>query len=253
MGKAKPDQVVVHRIDLQPSVKQSLDDAIMLNAATKTLSAAATAISGIAAGMGTLLAAGFGAYVAAWGAGQVKEHILDPMVEANRADMAESQIYAHGQITAFVTSLNWSMSWDEVRTYWQQFLTSELGQELTSTPPLGEANMMNRCFAFLTQFWMARGGTQVEYIEGLGQFASAGPKTPAEAWAEWYPIDEAINDGVWETTQGSPVRYTVVQAAANTNTRFMPLYYTPLGLGIRAQGNLIERGLNWAFGRKRRR
>jgi hypothetical protein len=239
MGKAKPDQVVVHRIDLQPSVKQSLDDAIMLNAATKTLSAAATAVAGIAAGMGTLLAAGFGAYVAAWGAGQVKEHILDPMVESNRADIAANQIHAHGSIAAFVTSLNWSMSWDEVRTQWQQFLTSDLGQELANTPPLGEANAMNRCFAFLSHFWLARGGQQVAYIEGTGQFAEGGPKTPAEAWAEWYPVEEAINDGVYEETGGNPYLYTATQYATR---------YTPIGMAVRAQGNIVTRGLNWILG-----
>lgn len=238
MGKAKPDQVVVHRIDLQPSLKQSLDDAIMLNAATKTLSAGATAIAGIASGMGALLAAGFGAYVAAWGAGQVAETILDPIVEGQRADIAAEQIQAHGSVAAFVTSLNWSMPWEEVRSQWSEFLSSDLGQELIRTPPGGQENIMNRCFAFLSQFWLGRGPDQVAYFQGTGQFAQAGPKTPSEAWAEWYPIEEAINDGVYTETGGNPYLYTANRAFG----------YTPIGIAVRAQGNLIQRGLRWAFG-----
>tara|TARA_R100001163_G_C5066426_1_gene204834 strand:- start:67 stop:771 length:705 start_codon:yes stop_codon:yes gene_type:complete len=216
LGKAKPDQVVVHRIDLQPSLKQSLDDAIMLNAATKTLSAGATAIAGIATGMGGLLAAGFGAYVAAWGAGQIADAVLDPIVEQNRANVAAAQIQGHGSVAAFVTSLNWSMPWEEVRSQWSEFLTSDLGQELIRTPPTGQENIMNRCFAFLSQFWLGRGPDQVAYFEGTGQFAQNGPKTPAEAWADWYPIEEAINDGVYSETGGRPYVYVTERAAQVT-------------------------------------
>lgn len=215
MGKPKPDQVVVHRLDLQPSLKQSLDDAIMIGAATKTLSAAATAISGIATGFGTLLAAGFGAYVASWAAGEIKEEVLDPIVENIRSNIADDQVQAHGSIAAFVTSLSWSMSWEDVRTQWQDFLTSDLGRELANTPPLGETNIMNRCFAFLSLFWLGRGPDQVAYYEGTGQWAGQGSKSPAEAWAEWYPVEEAINDGVYTTTGGNPVRYTAETVALN--------------------------------------
>lgn len=240
MGKAKPSQVIVHRLDLQPSLKQSLDDAIMLNAATKTMTAAATAVSGIAAGVGTLLAAGFGAYVTAWGAGQVKEKVLDPAVESIRSDIASEQVHAHGSVSAFVTSLNWSMPWSDVRTQWNQFLSSDLGQELAATPPTApDVNIMGRCFAFLSHFWLGRGPDQVAYIQGINQFAGGGPKTPPEAWAEWYPVEEAINDGVYETTGGNPYIYTATQAAK----------YTPIGIGIRTQANVVERGLKWIFGR----
>jgi hypothetical protein len=215
MGKSKPDQVIVHRIDLQPSLKDSLDNAILVGGAARTLQGLGQAIGGIAAGMGTFLAAGFGAYMASWAAGEIKEEVLDPIVENIRSNIADTQVQAHGSIAAFVTSLSWSMSWEEVRSQWQDFLTSDLGRELANTPPLGDANVMNRCFAFLSLFWLGRGPDQVAYYQGTGQWAGQGPKSPAEAWAEFYPVEEAINDGVYETTGGNPVRYTAETVALN--------------------------------------
>lgn len=208
MGKSKPDQVIVHRLDLQPSLKDSLDNAILIGGAARTLQGLGQAVGGIAAGMGTFLAAGFGAYAAAWAAGEVKER-LDKVVQQNRENIAANQIQAHGSVTAFVSSLNWSMTWNEVLAEWRVFLASDLGQSLFYTLPQGDANIMARLYAFLRHFWQERTATASEYIAGTGSFAVDGPKTPTEAWADWYTVEEVINDGVYSETQGQPVRYTV--------------------------------------------
>ena len=71
---------------------------------------------------------------------------------------------------------------------------------------------MARLYAFLRHFWQERTASASAYIAGSGQFANNGPKTPTEAWADWYTVDEAINDGVYSETGGQPFRYTVREA-----------------------------------------
>lgn len=208
MGKSKPDQVIVHRLDLQPSLKESLDNAVMIGGAATAMQGIGAAVGGIASGMGAFLAAGFGAYLTAWAAGEVKER-LDKVVQQNRENIASNQIQAHGSVTAFVSSLNWSMTWNEVLDEWRVFLASELGQSLFHTLPSGDENIMSRLYAFLRHFWQDRTVAASDYIAGTGQFVAEGPRTPTEAWADWYTVEEVINDGVYSETGGQPVRYTV--------------------------------------------
>ena len=203
--------MIVHRIDLQPSLKQSLDDAIVIRGVSQSVLGLGHAIGGIAAGLGSFLAAGFGAYVAAWAAGEIKEK-LDKVVQQNRENIAANQIQAHGNVTAFVSSLNWSMTWQEVLGNWRVFQATDLGQSLFHTLPSGDENIMSRLYAFLRHFWQERSTSASEYIAGTGSFALDGPKTPTEAWADWYTIDEAINDGVYSATQGQPIRSTIRDA-----------------------------------------
>jgi len=61
MPRAKADSVVIHRIDMQPAVKESFDAYLAATAATNAVSAAASAlvglVSALAAPMGGILAA----------------------------------------------------------------------------------------------------------------------------------------------------------------------------------------------------
>ena len=65
MPKAKSDQVITHRIELQSPERELLETAILANAASKSLQGIATGLGTAIAGLGQMIAPAMGA-LAAW-------------------------------------------------------------------------------------------------------------------------------------------------------------------------------------------
>jgi hypothetical protein len=227
VGKSKPDKVIVHRLDLQPSTKQFLEDAMLINAASKIPMAVGTAVGGIAAGLGSLLGAGFAAFIAAKAAGEIKD-VLDETVipEVKKqigGDVLEERLDDYQYVVAFIGTLNWSTPWFGsgvtygVWNLWETWYATPRTQEIAAKSEYGDkdANIVVRVWKFLSHFWHDRTADATAFIEGTGQWANQGPVTPQEAWDLWYTVEEVLNDSVYQKTKGQPVAYTLKWAAEN--------------------------------------
>lgn len=81
MPKAKPDQVIVHRIDLQPSVKDLGEGLVLGNAVGNALSGAGALIGGVGTAIGGILRP-FGGAVTALAALWIADRTFDEVLDA---------------------------------------------------------------------------------------------------------------------------------------------------------------------------
>ena len=89
MPKAKSDQVITHRIELQNTERELLETAVLANAAGKTLSGVAMAMGTAIAGLGQMIAPAMGALTAWYIADKTIDEIRE-IGERQKSDMEEN-------------------------------------------------------------------------------------------------------------------------------------------------------------------
>jgi hypothetical protein len=87
MPKAKSDQVITHRIELQNTERELLENAVLANAAGKALSGVAMAMGTAIAGLGQMIAPAMGA-LTAW---YIADKTLDEIKELGERQKTEMQ------------------------------------------------------------------------------------------------------------------------------------------------------------------
>jgi len=106
MPKAKSDQVITHRIELQKTERELLETAVLANAAGKTLSGVAMAIGTAVAGLGQMIAPAMGALTAWYIADKTFDEIKE-LGERQKTGMEENLAEAYeGTYGAIVAWLN---------------------------------------------------------------------------------------------------------------------------------------------------
>ena len=114
MPKAKPDQVIVHRIELQETERATLEAALAGRFVTNAAQAGASVLSGI----GAVLAPFSGvlsAMAAVWIGGQtwdqLKEKVLDPIVENIRQPHIDRYAGDYSMIVAWLNAQYANQGW----------------------------------------------------------------------------------------------------------------------------------------------
>lgn len=107
MPKAKSDQVITHRIELQNTERELLENAVLANAAGKALSGVAMAMGTAIAGLGQMIAPAMGALTAWYIADKTLDEIKE-IGERQKAEaeenLAESYEGAYGAIVAWLNA-----------------------------------------------------------------------------------------------------------------------------------------------------
>lgn len=202
MPKAKPDQTIVHRIELQQSERDTLEAALAGNFVTNAVSAAGSVFTGI----GYMLAPFGGALTAIaglWIADKTIDEILDAAKDAGEAQKQrnEETYYESGnkyldRVRAWIQTIYANEGWDGLceRSNFVEFLQ-------TSSNPLDNLN-------YIPMFVIDRLGQFLALIcnpdyapQGIPIRESG--KTPALLWTEFYTVEEYGSDAYYHDTNGT--------------------------------------------------
>ena len=202
MPKAKPTQVIVHRIELQQSERETLELAVAGNVATNAVSAAGAVFSG----MGSMLAPfapAFGALTAMW----IGDRTLDLIREdgERRKQQIEDE-YAESKPT-----------YDAIISAWLNSKYSEGGWDAVCSTE----NIEGLMFDQLTQFstfsvggFASKGGLGqripqwyfdefIKFLNTVCASTNLGDETPAELWVQWMDEETYGQAAYYADTGGS--------------------------------------------------
>ena len=211
MPKAKPDRVVSHRIELQETEREVLKTYLTVNAATNGVRAVGALLTPFTG----LLGAAAAAYLALYTA----EEIADAMKSAADRAVTDTQAYyaryvvdKYQEFSALMQTKTWDdFSPEKFQTKGKDMVkeVQDFGREMAQTSD-SAVHLGRQISTFITNFL---GQTQqIDSAQEQGW-------TPSEAWANYYPIEEAINDavsqrgGITNTIDGI-LRFTTVQGWA---------------------------------------
>ena len=195
MPKSKPNQVIVHRIELQQSERDMLELAV----AGRTATNAVSAIGAVFSGIGTMLAPfapAFGALTALW----IGDRTLDAVREdAERRkqeiedEYAESKSTYDALISAWLNAKFAEGGWDAIcdyESYAQALLADQAGA------PVSWGGFGQRIPQwYFTQFLV--------FLQTVCNSANLGDKTPSELWVEWMSAEEYGQAAYYYATGGS--------------------------------------------------
>ena len=159
------------RFELQQSERDTLEAYLAANGVGQVLQ-----------GVGAVLApfsAAFSVFVAAYLAGEIVDEVkesLDAIVNRNRESLAQPASDSYGAITAYLYPLTWPVDYIEAKAF-------------NSSETIPQEFMRVRFLAFINMVEQANPLFRVHVIE-------AG-KTPAEAWSEFYPYEEMLNEAIY--------------------------------------------------------
>jgi len=173
--KPKATEVIVHRIDLQPSMKESMDNFLI----GKTVTNALQAVGSIASAAGPALAVLVGWWIADKTLDDLKGG-LDKIVENTRGKISEGAAADYQAISAFLYPMTYPLDYHAMGLF-------KKGPDGKKTN-IKLKWMRKRFQAFMNQT------QQVMFIAEMQKQN----KTPAEAWALFYPWEEMENEAVAE-------------------------------------------------------
>ena len=179
MPKAKPDQVIVHRIELQETERATLEAALAGRFVTNAVSGAGAVLSGIGSALAPFAGA-ISAMAALWIAGRTFEEISESIKETKEAAedywswvSPSKTLETYQFIVAFFQAAN---GWDDLQTR-----TGELAKELDSRNVSPLLNMKLSAF-----FKTTRASHRT-----TGQWP---PTSPAKAWLNFYSVQDYYRD-----------------------------------------------------------
>ena len=197
MPKAKPTQVIVHRIELQQSERDMLELAVAGNVATNAVSAAGSVLSGIG-NMLVPFAPAFGALAALW----IGDKTLDVIRSECRAKKEEiEQEYASNKsvydsiIAAWLSSKFAEGGWDAVcsRDNRIELLRGQYN-------PFGSAGMTGLGRP-IPQWYLNQ---LLQFLDTVcNNLGNVGNQTPSELWVQWMSEEEYGQSAYYEDTNGS--------------------------------------------------
>lgn len=195
MPKAKPDQVVVHRVELQEKEREMLENYILFNGGIRAIGAVGSVVGpAMAAVAGPLV----GWYIAQWTIDDYKEW-LDTRVEGVRNLYANPAINVYNDLCAVFQSASWS-TFENIDLYMmlQDSVEAELGQY--DNPYWDEwiRELKQRARLFMVNFNGPEGA-------GRRRIAQSQNWNVVTAWQNWYPQDEMVNDVIYSRKTGGLV------------------------------------------------
>lgn len=179
MPKAKPDKVIVHRIELQETERATLEAALAGRFVTNAAQAGAALLSGVGSALAPFSGV-LSTLAALWIAGRSIEEIQESIKEVKEAAedywswvSPSKTLETYQFIVAFFQASN---GWDDLQTR-----TSELAKELDSR---NVSPLLNKR---LTAFFKQSRNTH----RTTGQWP---PYSPAKAWIAFYSAQDYYRD-----------------------------------------------------------
>lgn len=194
MPKAKPTQVIVHRIELQQTEREALEAALAGNFVTNAVSAAGSVFTGL----GNMLAPFGGALTAIAGL-WLADKTLDEALDAARA---------HGEKTKERLEESFQEEGSKEIAYYSAWLSAKYGEGgwdavcAGRTELLGEYyNPTNPARALMGPQWFFD-----EFMRFLANVCDpdnvmARSHNPSDLWAEWYDVEQYGKDAYYWAQQ----------------------------------------------------
>jgi hypothetical protein len=206
MSRRKPDQVITHRIELQQSERDTLEAAL----AGRFVTNAASSIGSMLSGFGAALAPFSGALTAlaaVWIADrswdELKEKVLDPIVEKIQAPVLAKYAGDYAEIVAWLNASYAQTGWGFLQTdsssresYMQsaEFNSAMWRGHGVDHPTLGRIEVSGMR---IMPSWLVDRFDSFIYTMKQNTAADKEKKTPAEWWVQFYPYDEFENEIIW--------------------------------------------------------
>ena len=187
MPKAKPTQVIVHRIELQESERTTLDLALAGKFATNGISA----VGSVLAGVGTMLAPFSGA-LTALAALWIADRTIEEVIESVK-DHAQK---TREQAGTWITEKSGMIGYYELISAWLNMMMGRGGWPMIFQEFSGFVQMMQA--QKVPQFLIDRFTQIIQTMSDLDQGQTAGGNiedhSPDEWWTLFYPMDEYENE-----------------------------------------------------------
>lgn len=217
MPKAKPDQVIVYRIELQETERATLEAALAGRFVTNAVSGAGAVLSGIGSALAPFSGA-ITALTAVWIAGrsweELVEKVLDPIIDNIQRPHLERYAGDYAMIVAWLTAQYSSQGWDFLETdnsSHEAYLNSAEGvaqlwrnPHAIHHPTLGEfggaegfGGETYRQWEEMMPSWLVDRFQSFIYTMKQTTATGIGQKTPAEWWVQFYPYAEFENEIIW--------------------------------------------------------
>ena len=198
MPKAKPTQVIVHRIELQESEREMVELAVAGNVLTNAVSAAGSVFTGIGS-MLAPFAPAFGALAALW----IGDRTLDAVREDGERrrqqiedEYAESKPTYDAVISAWLNSKYAEGGWDAVcsRDNIEGLMFDQVGGGFGSIESRGGLGQRIPQWYF-DEF--------IKFLNTVCESTNLGDSTPAELWVQWMNEERYGQAAYYADTGGS--------------------------------------------------
>ena len=228
MPKAKPTQVLVHRIELQETERATLEAAL----AGKFVTNAVSAAGGVLTGMGAALAPFAGAIsalAALWIADRTLDQILDAARESGERIKQQHEEEYHTQAGKHIGYFSAWLNANYENGGWPEICNLENVQDYLTGP---DGVMMPFGLNSQPQFFIQRCMDFLNYV--CAEDFDAMGQTPSELWAAWYTVEEYGRDAYYYSTNGSAVGgiwHTWKATPKGPLGKLLPKKWTPTGQG----------------------
>lgn len=194
MPKRKPDTCVSHRIELQETERDLLRAYVIGNTAGNVLNGVGAMIAPLAPVFGAAATV----WLALYSAEEIKDFLDEGVIPSVRSELADDQVRQYQEFTAYLQGKTWDdfrrtdflTTWEEIHALQLKFHTEHpaawTSNQAASRP------LRDRMMSFGINF-NGSGSTGEANIEQSIQQGWS----PAEAWSNFYPIEEAINDAIY--------------------------------------------------------
>ena len=212
MPKAKPDQVIVHRIELQETERATLEAALAGRFVTNAALAAGNLLNGVGAALAPFSGA-LTALAAVWIADkswdQLKEKVLDPIVDVIDEKVVAKYAGDYSEIVAWLNMSYSTKGWDFLQTdnsSHEGYMTSAEGASILwrnqtyDHPTLGKPPVQTWAFYATMPSWLVDRFDSFIYTMKQNTAipdAEFEKQTPAEWWVQFYPYAEFVNEVKW--------------------------------------------------------
>jgi len=224
MPKAKPDQVIVHRIELQETERATLEAALAGKFVTNAAMAAGNLLNGIGTAL-TPLSGAFQVLAAAWVAerswDEIVEQVLDPIVELIETPVLQKYAGDYAMIVAWLNAQYGSAGWDflgqdysshdayfatseGVSTLWRGNYEQSYGFTKLGALPVGSYEWVSGTYStdnsrYQMPGWLVDRFDAFIYTMKQPTATDKSKQTPAQWWVQFYPYAEFENEILWRT------------------------------------------------------
>ena len=221
MPKAKPDQVIVHRIELQQSERDAMEAALAGRFVTNGISAAGNLLKGVGSALAPfsgVLSAVAAVWIADQTWDQLKDKVLDPIIDNIREPLIERYAGDYAMIVAWMNAQYATQGWgflDTDNSSKEAYMgTAEFASLMwrngaVNHPTLGVfggaegyggetyREFESAYVRGVMPFWLVDRFDSFIWTMKQNTAGDKSEKTPAEWWVQFYPYSEFENEIIW--------------------------------------------------------
>jgi hypothetical protein len=222
MGKSKPSQIIVHRLEFQQTERVAMEAAL----AGKFLTNAVSSVGSVLTGLGNMLkpfegalTAIAGVYLAEKGWDKLKEDVLNPLIDELQTPVLDRYAGDYSLIVAWLNAMYAMDGWDflgqdysshdayfstseGVSTLWRGNYDQSYGFTKLGALPVGSYQWVSGTFSksegiYRMPSWLVDRFDL--FISTMKQTAATNKEaqTPAEWFVQFYPYNEFQNEILW--------------------------------------------------------